>query len=136
MAGVNKVILVGHLGKDPEIKYLEGNIARVHFSLATTDAYKDKAGNRVEQTEWHNIVIWRALAESAQKLLKKGTQVYIEGKIQTRQWNDKDGAKKQITEINCENFVILQRKDGASIDTKGFDSSANLDNLDSAGLPY
>ncbi|MBL7913374.1 MAG: single-stranded DNA-binding protein [Bacteroidia bacterium] len=136
MAGVNKVILVGHLGKDPEIKYLEGNIARVHFSLATTDAYKDKAGNRVEQTEWHNIVIWRALAESAQKLLKKGTLVYIEGKIQTRQWNDKDGAKKQITEINCENFVILQRKDGASVDTKGFDSSANLDNLDSAGLPY
>lgn len=136
MAGVNKVILVGHLGKDPEIKYLEGNIARVHFSLATTDAYKDKAGNRVEQTEWHNIVIWRALAESAQKLLKKGTQVYIEGKIQTRQWNDKDGAKKQITEINCENFVILQRKDGASVETKGFDSSANLDNLDSAGLPY
>ncbi len=136
MAGVNKVILVGHLGKDPEIKYLEGNIARVHFSLATTDAYKDKAGNRIEQTEWHNIVIWRALAESAQKLLKKGTLVYIEGKIQTRQWNDKDGAKKQITEINCENFVILQRKDGASVDTKGFDSSANLDNLDSAGLPY
>ena len=136
MAGVNKVILVGHLGKDPEIKYLDGNIARVHFSLATTDAYKDKAGNRVEQTEWHNIVIWRALAESAQKLLKKGTQVYIEGKIQTRQWNDKDGAKKQITEINCENFVILQRKEGANIDTKGFDSSANLDNLDSAGLPY
>lgn len=136
MAGVNKVILVGHLGKDPEIKYLEGNIARVHFSLATTDAYKDKNGNRVEQTEWHNIVIWRALAESAQKLLKKGTQVYIEGKIQTRQWNDKDGAKKQITEINCESFVILQRKDGTANDIKGFDSNANLDNLDSAGLPY
>ena len=136
MAGVNKVILVGHLGKDPEIKYLEGNIARVHFSLATTDAYKDKAGNRVEQTEWHNIVIWRALAESAQKILKKGTQVYIEGKIQTRQWNDKDGAKKQITEINCESFVVLQRKDGANTDIKGFDASANLDNLDSAGLPY
>ena len=72
MAGVNKVILVGNLGKDPEIKYLEGNIARVHFSLATSEVYKDKAGNRVEQTEWHNIVIWRALAESAEKILKKG----------------------------------------------------------------
>ena len=69
-------------------------------------------------------------------MLKKGTQVYIEGKIQTRQWNDKDGAKKQITEINCESFVILQRKEGTANDIKGFDSNANLDNLDSAGLPY
>ncbi|MDO9000037.1 MAG: single-stranded DNA-binding protein [Bacteroidota bacterium] len=136
MAGVNKVILVGNLGKDPEIKYLDGNIARVHFSLATSETYKDKAGNRVEQTEWHNIVIWRALAESAEKFLKKGMQVYIEGKIQTRQWNDKDGAKRSITEINCESYVILQRKDGASADIKGFDSNTNLENLDSAGLPY
>lgn len=136
MAGVNKVILVGNLGKDPEIKYLEGNIARVHFSLATTDAYKDKSGTRVEQTEWHNIVIWRALAESAEKLLKKGMQVYLEGKIQTRQWNDKEGVKKSITEINCESFVILQRRDGANNDIKGFDANSNLENLDSAGLPY
>lgn len=136
MAGVNKVILVGNLGKDPEIKYLEGNIARVHFSLATTEAYKDKAGNRVEQTEWHNIVIWRALAESAEKILKKGMQIYLEGKIQTRQWNDKDGAKRSITEINCESFVILQRREGAGNDIKGFDSNTNLENLDSAGLPY
>lgn len=136
MAGVNKVILVGNLGKDPEIKYLEGNIARVHFSLATTEAYKDKGGNRIEQTEWHNIVIWRALAESAEKLLKKGMQIYLEGKIQTRQWNDKDGAKKSITEINCDNFVILQRREGSGNDIKGFDSITNLENLDSAGLPY
>ena len=136
MAGVNKVILVGNLGKDPEIKYLEGNIARVHFSLATTDAYKDKSGTRVEQTEWHNIVIWRAHAESAEKLLKKGMQVYLEGKIQTRQWNDKEGVKKSITEINCESFVILQRRDGANNDIKGFDANSNLENLDSAGLPY
>ena len=136
MAGVNKVILVGNLGKDPEIKYLEGNIARVHFSLATSEAYKDKAGNRVEQTEWHNIVIWRALAESAEKILKKGMQIYLEGKILTRQWNDRDGIKRSITEINCDNFVILQRKDGSSNDFKGFDTNTNLDNLDSAGLPY
>lgn len=136
MAGVNKVILVGNLGKDPEIKYLEGNIARVHFSLATSEAYKDKAGNRVEQTEWHNIVIWRALAESAEKILKKGMQIYLEGKILTRQWNDRDGIKRSITEINCDNFVILQRKDASSNDFKGFDTNTNLDNLDSAGLPY
>ena len=136
MAGVNKVILVGNLGKDPEIKYLEGNIARVHFSLATTEAYKDKAGNRVEQTEWHNIVIWRALAESAEKILKKGTQIYLEGKIQTRQWNDREGVKRSITEINCDSFVILQRREGPGNDIKGFDANSNLENLDSAGLPY
>jgi single-strand DNA-binding protein len=136
MAGVNKVILVGNLGKDPEIKYLEGNIARVHFSLATSEVYKDKAGNRVEQTEWHNIVIWRALAESAEKILKKGMQIYLEGKILTRQWNDRDGIKRSITEINCDNFVVLQRKDASSNDFKGFDTNTNLDNLDSAGLPY
>lgn len=111
MAGVNKVILIGNLGKDPEIKYLEGNIARVNFSLATSESYKDKNGNRVEQTEWHNIVMWRALAETAEKMLKKGTQVYIEGKLQTRQWNDKDGNKRNTTEVVAESFVILQRRD-------------------------
>jgi single-strand DNA-binding protein len=115
---------------------LEGNIARVHFSLATSEVYKDKPGNRVEQTEWHNIVIWRALAESAEKILKKGMQIYLEGKILTRQWNDRDGIKRSITEINCDNFVILQRKDASSNDFKGFDTNTNLDNLDSAGLPY
>lgn len=111
MAGVNKVILIGNLGKDPEIKYLEGNIARVSFSLATSETYKDKNGNRIEQTEWHNIVMWRALAETAEKMLKKGTQVYIEGKLQTRQWNDKDGNKRNTTEVVAESFVILQRRD-------------------------
>ncbi len=111
MAGVNKVILVGNLGRDPELKYLEGNIARVNFSLATSETYKDKTGNRIDQTEWHNIVFWRSLAESADKLLKKGTQVYLEGKLQTRQWVDKEGNKRNITEIIGETFVVLQRRD-------------------------
>jgi single-strand DNA-binding protein len=111
MAGVNKVILVGNLGRDPELKYLEGNVARASFSLATSDSYKDKNGNRVDQTEWHNIVMWRGLAESAEKYLKKGTQVYIEGKLQTRQWNDKEGNKRSTTEIVAESYVILQRRD-------------------------
>jgi single-strand DNA-binding protein len=111
MAGVNKVILVGNLGRDPELRYLEGNIARANFSLATTESYKDKNGNRVDQTEWHNIVLWRAQAENAEKLLKKGTQVYVEGKIQTRQWTDKEGNKRSTTEIVAETFVILQRRD-------------------------
>jgi single-strand DNA-binding protein len=111
MAGVNKVILVGNLGRDPELKYLEGNVARVNFSLATSEMYKDKTGNRIDQTEWHNIVFWRSLAESADKLLKKGTQIYLEGKLQTRQWVDKEGNKRNITEIIGETFVVLQRKD-------------------------
>ena len=114
MAGVNKVILVGNLGKDPEIRYLEGNIAKVIFSLATSDYYKDKVGNKVEHTEWHNIVLWRGLAESAEKNLKNGTQIYLEGKIQSRQWTDKDGNQKQITEIIGETFLILQKKENTS----------------------
>ena len=112
MAGINKVILVGNLGKDPEIRHLEGGIARVNFSMATTETFKDKNGNRVDQTEWHTIVLWRSLAENAEKLLKKGTQIYLEGKIQTRSWQDKDGNKKQATEIVGEHFLVLSKKEG------------------------
>jgi single-strand DNA-binding protein len=111
MLGVNKVILVGHLGKDPEIKYLEGNIAKVSFSLATSESYKDKSGNKVEHTEWHNIVMWRGLAENAEKMLKKGTLVYLEGKLQTRNWLDKEGLKKNMTEVLAESFTLLKNKE-------------------------
>lgn len=136
MSGVNKVILVGNLGRDPELKYLEGNIARLSFSLATTEIHKDKSGNRIDHTEWHNVVLWRNLAENAQKLLKKGTQVYIEGKLQTRQWSDKDGHKKNITEIIGENFVVLQRKEtGPHPANPGFESNID-ENSDNSGLPY
>jgi single-strand DNA-binding protein len=137
MAGVNKVILIGNLGRDPELKYLEGNVARVSFSLATSDSYKDKAGNRVDQTEWHNIIMWRGLAESAEKLLKKGTQVYIEGKLQTRQWNDKDGNKRNITEIVAESFNILQRRDaGTNPNTNEGGNDTSFDKQDSGDLPF
>ena len=129
MAGVNKVILIGNLGRDPELKYLEGNVARVNFSLATSDSYKDKNGNRVDQTEWHNIVMWRGLAESAEKYLKKGTQVYIEGKLQTRQWNDKEGHKRSTTEIVAESYVILQRKDSSG-------ESGTSENQGSGDVPF
>ena len=111
MAGINKVILIGNLGKDPEMRYLEGNVARVNFSLATTESFRDKDGNRIEHTEWHNIVFWRSLAESANKLLKKGLQVYMEGKLQTRQWQDKDGNKRQTTEVVGEHFLVLTKRD-------------------------
>ncbi len=104
-------MLIGHLGKDPEIKYLEGNIARLAFTLATSEVYTDKTGNRTEHTEWHNIVLWRTLAQNGEKLLKKGMQVYIEGKLQTRQWNDREGQRKNITEVIGENFVVLQKRE-------------------------
>lgn len=119
MAGVNKVILIGNLGKDPELKYLDGNIAKANFSLATSEYHKDKQGNKVEQTEWHQIVLWRTMAESAEKILKKGMQVYIEGKLQTRQWLDKDGVKRNITEIVGESFKLLQKRENTNPNLEG-----------------
>ena len=108
---VNKVILVGNVGKDPEIRYLEKNVAVAHFTLATTDkAYTLQNGTQVpERTEWHNIVAWRGLAEIAEKYIKKGIQLYIEGKIQTRTY-DKDGIKRYITEIYADNIQLLGKK--------------------------
>ena len=111
MAGVNKVILLGNLGSDPQIRHLEGGVARANFSLATTEAYKDKTGKRIEQTEWHNIVLWRGLADLAEKYLKKGMTIYLEGKIQSRNWQDKEGMTRNITEINVETFKILSKKE-------------------------
>ena len=110
MAGVNKVILVGNLGKDPEVKYLDSGVAVANFSLATTESYKNKEGERVNQTEWHNIVLWRGLAEVAEKWLKKGSNVYIEGKIKTRKWEDKDGNTRYNTEILADNMTMLGSK--------------------------
>jgi len=115
MSGVNKVILVGHLGKDPEIRHLEGNTSVATFTLATTESYTNKQGQKVDQTEWHNIVAWRGLADIAAKYLQKGKQVYIEGKIRSRSYDDKDGIKRYVTEIVADNITLLGRKeDGAS----------------------
>ncbi len=111
MAGVNKVILVGNLGKDPEIRHLEGGTAVANFTLATSEAYKDKTGQRIEQTEWHNIVVWRSLAEIAEKYLKKGSTIYLEGKIRTRSWEDKDKVKRYTTEIVADTFTMLGKKE-------------------------
>ena len=112
MRGVNKVILVGNLGKDPDVQYLESGVPLARFTLATNESYKDKNGNKVDQTEWHNITAWRGLAEVAEKFLKKGSQIYLEGKIRTRSWDDKEtGAKKYATDIVADNFIMLDRKD-------------------------
>ena len=109
MSGVNKVILVGHLGKDPEARQLEGGVSVVSFPLATSEVF-NKDGRKVEQTEWHNIVMWRGLADVAAKFLQKGKLVYIEGRLRTRSFEDKEGIKKYTTEVVAENFTLLGRK--------------------------
>ena len=115
---VNKVILVGNLGKDPELRYTPSGAAVATFSLATTNPFKDKEGNR--QTEWHNIVAWRQLAEICGKFLHKGRQVYIEGRIQTRSYDDRDGNKRYITEIVAENMQMLGNRDDNQSSGGGF----------------
>jgi single-strand DNA-binding protein len=108
--GVNKVILIGNLGKDPETQTFESGVKKTSFPLATSEEYKDKEGNKIQQTEWHNIVLWRGLAEVAEKYLSKGNSVYIEGKIKTRSWEDKDGNKRYTTEIVGDNMTMLGSK--------------------------
>lgn len=110
MSGLNKVLLIGNLGKEPEIRHLDGGYAKATFPLATTENYKNKDGIKQEQTEWHTIVAWRALAESIEKLqLKKGTMLYVEGKIRNRSYDDKDGNKKNYTEINADSISVIKR---------------------------
>jgi single-strand DNA-binding protein len=110
MRGVNKVMLIGNLGKEPDMQYIEGNIPVAKFPLATTETYKDRSGNLVSQTEWHTIVLWRGLADLAHKFLHKGSLVYIEGKLRTRSWEDRDKRKHFSTEIVADNLVMLERR--------------------------
>lgn len=105
--------LIGNLGKDPEIQYLEGNIAVAKFPLATTESFKDKTGQMISQTEWHTVVLWRGLAELAQRYLHKGSLVYIEGRLRTRNWEDKDKNKRFATEIVGDNLVMLDKRKDA-----------------------
>ncbi len=138
MSGVNKVILIGNLGKDPEVRYLEGGIAVANFPLATTEVHKNRSGDKVESTEWHNIVLWRGLAEVAEKLLKKGMQVYVEGRLRTRTWEDKDGSKKRATEIVGENLTILGRKatNGEPASDVVPSSADDMESAPPADLPF
>jgi len=116
MASVNKVILIGNLGKDIELKYLGNGEAVANFSIATTEKWKDKDGDKQEKTEWHNIVLFARLAEIAGEYLKKGSPVYIEGRLQTRKWTDKEGHDKYSTEIVGSSLQLLggNRDDGGS----------------------
>ena len=109
MSGVNKVILVGHVGKDPEVRYLDGGVAVARFPLATSESYKNKNGEKVEQTEWHNVTVWRQLAEIVDKYVKKGQLLYIEGKIRTRSVGE-EGNKKYFTDIIADQMTMLGGK--------------------------
>lgn len=110
MAGVNKVILLGNLGKDPEVRYLESGAVVCSFSMATSETYTDRStGEKTTQTEWHNVVLWRKLAEIAEKYLKKGSSVYIEGKLRSRSWDDQNGQKRYTTEIVGDQMQLLGR---------------------------
>ncbi|MBS1920021.1 MAG: single-stranded DNA-binding protein [Bacteroidetes bacterium] len=120
MRGVNRVMLIGNLGKDPEVQTLEGNIAVAKFPLATTETFKDRSGKLISQTEWHTVVLWRGLAELAQKYLHKSSLVYIEGRLRTRSWEDKEGNRKFATEVVGDNLIMLdKRTDGNSTASTG-----------------
>jgi single-strand DNA-binding protein len=132
MRGVNRVMLIGNLGKDPDVQFLEGNIGVAKFPLATTETFKDRTGKLVSQTEWHTVVLWRGLAELAQKYLHKSSLVYIEGRLRTRSWEDKEGNRKFATEVVGDNLIMLdKRTDGAS----HAGDMGTIDNIGSADTP-
>ena len=133
MSGVNKVILVGRLGKEPEVRNLENGAVVANFSIATSEVFKDKTtGERRETTEWHNIVLWRGLAEIAQKYLHKGDMIYVEGKLKTRSW-EKDGVTRYTTEIIGDNMTMLSGKSGGGSGNSPEYSSSDKSNSSNFG---
>ena len=130
-------MLIGNLGKDPEIQYLEKNISVAKFPLATTETHKDKNGKLISQTEWHIIVLWRGLAELAQKYLHKGSLIYVEGRLRTRSWEDREGNKKFATEIVADNLIMLDKRSdsGNNFSTTMPHETDNLEDLTSSDEP-
>ncbi len=123
MASVNKAIIIGNLGKDPEMRYMPSGDAICNFSIATTDSWKDKSGEKQEKTEWHRISMFGKLAEIAGEYLKKGSQVYVEGRLQTRKWQDKDGHERYTTEIVADRMQMLGSKSGGGSNFEVVDNS-------------
>jgi single-strand DNA-binding protein len=111
---INKVILIGNLGKDPELRYTSSGVAVASFTLATNESWKDPEGNVQERTQWHNIVAWRKLAEICGEYLKKGSKIYLEGKLQYRNYDDKNGVKRYVTEIVIDEMLMLDNKGGTA----------------------
>ena len=113
---LNRVTLVGHVGKDPGVRHLDSGVSVARFSLATNETYTDKSGERKTTTEWHNIVVWRGLADTVEKYVKSGSLLYVEGKLKTSSYDDKDGVKHYRTDIICDNFRMLGKKDSTTQD--------------------
>lgn len=130
------MMLIGNLGKDPDVQFLEGNIAVAKFPLATTETFKDRSGKLVSQTEWHTVVLWRGLAELAQKYLHKGSLVYIEGRLRTRSWEDKEANRKFATEVVGDNLIMLdKRTDGGGHHHGNTQSDSTIENLPNTDVP-
>lgn len=128
---VNKVILIGNLGRDPEVRRLENGGVVANFPIATTESYTDRnTGERRENTDWHNIVVWRGLAEVVEKYVRKGTKVYVEGRLKTRTWQDKEGNTRYTTEVLCDNLTMLSRNDNG-----GNAAPYNTPDFSSQGTP-
>ncbi len=125
MGSVNKVILVGNLGRDAELRYTPGGAAVATLNLATTEVWNDKSGQRQEKTEWHRVVVWGKQAESLQEYLTKGKQIYVEGRLQTRQWDDKDGNKRYTTEIKADRITLLGGGGGGGRSGGGMDRGSS-----------
>ena len=133
MAGVNKAILVGNLGRDPELRHTQNGQAVVNFTLATSENWTDKNGERVERTEWHRIVVWGKTGETCAQYLSKGRTVYVEGRIQTREWEDKDGNKRYTTEINAQTVNFIGPRPSGSESGGGDYSASSSDSGQSSG---
>ena len=127
MSGINKVILIGNLGKDPEVRYLDSGVAVANLSLATSENYKNKDGERITQTEWHDVVLWRGLAEVAEKYLKKGSSIYVEGKLRTNKWVDKDENTRYKTEILADKLTMLGKSNS---------QESSIENSSEDDLPF
>ena len=122
MASVNKVILVGNLGRDPELRFTPSGTAVANLSVATNDVWTDKGGQKQERTEWHRVVVWGKQAQIAGDYLQKGKQIYVEGSLQTREWNDRDGNKRYTTEVRAQRVVMLGRAEGRGMAEGGAES--------------
>jgi single-strand DNA-binding protein len=120
---VNKVILIGNAGKDADVKYIDSGVAVASFSLATSETYVAKTGEKVTTTEWHNIIVWRGLAEFAGKYIQKGRKLYVEGRIKSRSYDDKEGIKRYVTEIYADTIQLLDRKESSDNGQHGTDTS-------------
>ena len=128
-------MLIGNLGRDPDVQHLEGNIAVAKFPLATTETFKDRAGKLISQTEWHTVVLWRGLAELAQKYLHKGSLVYIEGRLRTRSWEDKEGNKKFATEVVGDNLIMLDKRSDSNSHGHHLSQGGDNEGFNSADIP-